>query len=232
MQTTDVYSSGAFANRNPTYHVEESPWKARQILKMLARHDLKVGSVCEIGCGAGEILRQLQLSMPKETVFHGYDTSPYAIELCRQRENDSLHFHMDDLTSKDIQPFDLLLCVDVVEHVEDYIGFLRKLRTKAVYKIFHIPLELGVYMVLRSQAFVNARKNVGHLHSFTRETAFATLNDTGYTILDWFYTPSAIDNPFNRIRRLIRVPHQILTLINDDFSVRLLGGYELLVLTE
>jgi hypothetical protein len=143
-----------------------------------------------------------------------------------------LQFHTDDLISKDVEPFDLLLCVDVVEHVEDYMGFLRKLRTKAVHKIFHIPLELGVYMILRPQAFVNARKTVGHLHSFTKETALATLNDTGYTIIDWFYTPSAIDNPFNRIRRLIRFPHQVLTLMNPDFSVRLLGGYELLVLTK
>ena len=53
-----IYTDGQYIAKNPSYHIEDSPWKARQILKMLHRHDLPLRSVCEIGCGAGEVLRR------------------------------------------------------------------------------------------------------------------------------------------------------------------------------
>lgn len=232
MNNTGMYANGRYAAQNPTYHVEHGAWKAAQVRRMLARHAMEVRTVCEIGCGAGETLRQLQLAMAEHTRFYGYDISPHAIERCRQRENERLRFYHGNLAAMETEQFDLLLCLDVVEHVEDYMGFLRKLRGKAAHTIFHIPLEFGVYMVLRPGALLKARRKVGHLHSFTKESALATLEDTGYAILDWFYTPSAIDNPFNRLRRIIRHPQRLLTWASPDWSVRLLGGYELLVLTE
>jgi len=45
--------------------------------------------------------------------------------------------------------FDSLLCIDVFEHVEDYIGFVKTLKSKATYKIFHIPLDISVLSVIR-----------------------------------------------------------------------------------
>jgi hypothetical protein len=74
--------------------------------------------------------------------------------------------------------FDIVMAIDVFEHVEDYFGFLRKLRGKAEYKIFHIPLELSVQSVLRSSIIIEGRKSVGHIHYFTKETALETLKDT------------------------------------------------------
>ena len=79
------------------------------------------------------------------------------------------------------------MAIDVFEHVEDYFGFLRKLREKAEYKIFHIPLDLSVQTVLRSSPIIKGRKSVGHIHYFTKETALETLKDTGYEIIDYFY---------------------------------------------
>ena len=37
MKLEDMYKSGEYLEKNPTWHVEESPWKARQIMRMLAR---------------------------------------------------------------------------------------------------------------------------------------------------------------------------------------------------
>jgi SAM-dependent methyltransferase len=228
-----LYVNGEYAEKNPTYHVADSPWKAQQILKMIARQKLQAQSICEIGCGAGEILRQLQLHLSDTTHFAGYEVSPQAFELCRQRENERLHFFCEDLLLKDIEPFDILLCMDVVEHVEDYLGFLRKLRQKATYKIFHIPLQMSVpgvllcnYLILRS------RKDVGHIHYFMKETMLATLHDTGYEVVDWFYTPSGVERARNLMAKSLILPRKTLSLINQDLTVRLLGGYSLLVLAK
>jgi SAM-dependent methyltransferase len=231
MEVQQLYQSGQYLENNPTYHVEDSPWKAQQILRMLARHNLRVQSVGEVGCGAGEILRQLQPHFAAETVFHGYEISPQAFALCKQRENERLHFYCEDLLAKETDPFDLLLCLDVFEHVEDYLGFLRKLRDRAVYKIFHIPLDLSVQSVLRCTPIVTGRVAAGHLHYFLKETALLTLQDTGYETLDWFYTP-ALDRGTTLKARIAKWPRKLLALLSQDWAARLLGGYSLLVLTK
>jgi 2-polyprenyl-3-methyl-5-hydroxy-6-metoxy-1,4-benzoquinol methylase len=228
----DLYLDGEYAEKNPKYHVEDSSWKAQQILKMLDRHHLSITSVCEVGCGAGEILRQLQFHMPEKTVFFGYEISPQAFELCKQRANEKLIFRLLDLLTEEIQqPYDLLLCIDVFEHVENYMGFLRKLKPKGDYKIFHIPLEISVQTVLRGSPFLLTRAKVGHLHYYMKDTAILTLIDTGYEILDYFYTPASLDRGTTFKSKLLKLPRILgYSLLGPDLTARILGGYSLMVL--
>lgn len=225
-----IYQTGEYAEKNPSYHVEDSSWKATHILHMLRRHDVQPQSVGEIGCGAGEILRQLQLRLPANVELYGYDISPQAVRLSETRANERLHFYCEDLLSTNTDGFDVLLCLDVFEHVENYMGFLRHLRPKAVAKVFHIPLDLSVQSVLRSRPVLYTREVRGHLHYFTKETALASLRDTGYEIVDWFYTPCAVFHPGGALSRVMRLPRTVSFFINRDWTARILGGYSLLVL--
>lgn len=231
-QSGGIYQTGEYVQKNPTYHVEDSAWKAAEILKLIERNQLQPRSVCEVGCGAGEILKQLQLSLSPEAEFFGYEISPQAFALCRERENERLHFFFADLLTSDTKLFDLLLCIDVFEHVPDYLGFLKRLRPKARHKVFHIPLDLSVQWVLRGRPIMREREQAGHLHYFTKETALATLEDAGYEVRDWCYTAGAIANPRSVKAKLAVLPRQLLSLINQDWVVRVLGGYSLLVLAE
>jgi Methyltransferase domain len=227
-----IYQTGEYVEKNPTYHVEDSAWKAGQVLKMIEKNNLRSQSICEIGCGAGEILRQLQSRLAQDTEFYGYEISPQAFALCRERDNDHLHFFCQDLLRTDAGPFDLALCLDVFEHVEDYLDFLRELRPKATQHIFHIPLDLSVQSVWRGRPLLRVREQVGHLHYFTRETALETLRDAGYEVIDWFYTPGAIANPRSVKAKLASWPRRLLFAMNQDLVVRILGGYSLLVLAK
>ena len=229
---SSIYHTGEYVEKNPTYCVEDSSWKADYIARMIERHKLQPRAVCEVGCGAGEVLKQLQLRLPSETPFHGNEISPHAFALCQKRENDRLRFYCADLLATETEAFDLLLCIDVCEHVADYLRFLRALRDKASYKIFHIPLDLSVQWLWRSAPIMREREQAGHLHYFTKETALATLSDTGYEILDWFYTPGAIANPRSLKAKLATRPRRLLSAINQDLVVRVLGGYSLLVLAK
>src|SRR5256885_2163026 len=84
---SDLYTTGEYLKKNPTWHVEESPWKAKQILHMMARQMLTPTKICEIGCGVGEVLKQLQDQMDTSCQFWGYDISPQAIQLATPRAN-------------------------------------------------------------------------------------------------------------------------------------------------
>jgi hypothetical protein len=229
-EAAQIYVDGTYLENNSTWHVEDSPWKAEQILKIFSKNNISPHKICEVGCGAGEILRQLSLKMPS-TNFVGYELSPQAFELCKTRESEKLHYALKNIIEENVF-FDGLLCIDVFEHVEDYIGFLKALKSKATYKIFHIPLDISVLTVLRG-SMVMSRKSVGHIHYFTPETAIATLEDSGYEIVDYFYTTSFDDLPSKTLKaKIVKFPRKLLYFISPNLMVKLLGGCSLLVLTK
>jgi hypothetical protein len=229
----EIYTQGTYLENNPTWHSEDSGWKAKQILKMIERNSLQPSSVCEVGCGSGEILNQLYFQMPEDVTFAGYEISSQAFKLCQEKEKDRLKYYLSDVILDENAFFDILLCIDVFEHVEDYLGFLRNLRNKSQYKIFHIPLDISVISVLRREKLLMERQKLGHIQYFTKETGLATLQDTGYEIIDYFYTANSIElQAKSWMNLLAKFPRKIMYYLNKDMAVRLLGGYSLLVLTK
>lgn len=229
----DIYNDGEYLDHNPTWHVEDSSWKAGNILKIMKRNQLAPKTIAEIGCGAGEILNQLHQQL-RDTELLGFEISELAYQLSTARAKERLQFKKEDLlANSDGAFFDALLVIDVFEHVEDYYAFLRQCREKGRYKIFHIPLDISVQSVLRTTPFKINRKLVGHIHFFTKETALASLEDTGYKIIDYFYTATATDLPSKTLKsKLARWPRKFLFRMNKDLTVRILGGYSLMVLAE
>jgi len=226
-----IYEDGAYLESNPSWHIEESPFKVRQILRIMTRQKLAPKTICDVGCGAGAVLAELQPHMPPDCVCWGYDISPQAIAMCDSRGNDKLRFRLRDIRRDKCDAFfDLLLMLDVFEHVEDYIGLVRDLRSKGVYKLFHIPLDLSVQAVLRRNGLLRRRDNFAHLHYFTKETALRTLTDAGYQLVDYFYTPRCIELGDELAQKMARVPRRLCFALAQDLTVRILGGYSLMVL--
>lgn len=227
----ELYTSGEYLERNPDWHVEESPWKAKQVLRMLGQNHLEPRSVCEVGCGAGEILKQLQDNLNEDAEFWGYDISPQAFELARKRENERLHFKLADITQEENASFELILVMDVIEHLEDYFSFLREIKPKARYKILHIPLDLSVQTVFRRNGLMHVREAYGHIHYFTRDLVLQMLKDVHYDVLDYFYTASSIEIPTQEFaRKLLKIPRKLSYAVHRDLTARILGGFRLLVL--
>jgi hypothetical protein len=131
---------------------------------------------------AGEILVQLSNHW-SESQFFGYELSPQGFELCKKRAPENILYFNEDFFEHGEQKFDLVLCIDVLEHIEDYFTFLRRLRTKGQHFIFHIPLDMNVQMVLRNAPINDVREWVGHLHYFSKDTALAVLKDCRYSIV-------------------------------------------------
>lgn len=227
---TDIYADGTYFKNNASWHEEDSSWKAHQIQIMIDRNELEPLTICEIGCGAGEVLVQLSSLLGVGKEYSGFEVSPQAFQICEPKAQENIVFSLKDLLEEQDQYYDIVMAIDVFEHVEDYFGFLRRLRTKGKYKIFHIPLDLSVQSVLRSSPIIKHRHSVGHIQYFTKETALETIKDTGYQILDYFYTSSS-DLPNRGWKaNLIRIPRKLAFLANKDLAVRILGGYSLLVL--
>jgi 2-polyprenyl-3-methyl-5-hydroxy-6-metoxy-1,4-benzoquinol methylase len=224
---TDPHLNGEYLHKNQTWHVEYSPSKAASVHRMLTKHNLQPRSICEVGCGAGEVLRQLQLRMDPQCVFTGFDVAPPAIEMAKTRSNDRLHFELADFGEMDTPYYDLLLILEVVDHVENYLGFLRMLKHRAQHKIFSFSLDISVQSTFRGGVFTQRRKDHSHLHHFNKEIALGTLQHAGYEILDYCYSPNLA---FSTGAKLAKPLRKTLFHLSPELSVRLFGGYSLLVL--
>ena len=219
------------ASRN-RWHEQDSPWKAKNIYKILEKHNIAPKSVCEIGCGTGEVIHNLAGYFDEKVEFVGYELEQEAFDICKTKETRNIHYQQEDLLSLDVC-YDLVMPINVIDHVTDYLGFLSRLRSKGEYKVFHIPLENTVYAALRKSHFEKKIAMGEYKHSFSKETALGTLKGTGYQIVDYFYTNSSMELP-NRGKKdkLWTIPRKILYGINKDFGVKMLGGFSLMVLAK
>lgn len=227
-----IYHTDIYAERNPSWHEEDSAWKARQIERILRDNKIAFDKACEVGCGTGEILLNLSSAFP-EARFRGYEISSHAFQRAKAKETPKVSFAFGDFAAESEGGYDVIVVADVIEHVEDYISFIKNIRTKGRYKLFHIPLDLSAQSVLRGWPITKLREGVGHLHYFFKDTALATLVDCGYKIVDHTYTASRLELPNQALSsRLMRLPRRLCFSINPDLTVRVLGGYSLLVLAE
>jgi len=200
---------------------------------MICINNVNPKSVVEVGCGGGEILSQLSQKMPASTHFYGFDVSPDAIRLCEKINVDRIKFVLGDFLIENRDNYDLLLAIDVIEHLEDYHTFLREVKDVATYKLFHIPLEINLLGVLFSQ-LSRSKKQVGHLHFFTKDLALLLLCDLGYEIVDYRLTPgfelTGKNHPLSS--KILKSPRKLAYLISEDATSNLLGGCSLMVLTK
>jgi SAM-dependent methyltransferase len=219
----DRYTGDEYVASNPDWHAADAPWKAAQISAMLKAEPVE--TVCEVGCGAGEILRQLHDRMPDVQRLVGYEIADAPLAMAAERATERLSFKLIDAADDD-EVFDLMLIIDVIEHVADPISFLRNLRFKSKRTILHVPLDLSVQSVIRPGKLTSWREKVGHIHYFTPETAIATVQDAGYVIRGHVFTRS-FDLEATTIKsRLARIPRRLLP---EAITVRLLGGYSILI---
>ncbi len=129
--------------------------------------------------------------------------------------------------------YDVLLMIDVFEHVSDPFSFLEESHAHARKFVFHIPLDLSATGVARKTPLLNVRRSVGHLNYYTKDLALETLTDGGYKIIDWRYTEASLNSPNRTLKtKLASLPRKLFYAINKDFGVRLLDGETLLVLAE
>jgi 2-polyprenyl-3-methyl-5-hydroxy-6-metoxy-1,4-benzoquinol methylase len=226
-----IYESGEYLTANPTWGEEDSPWKAQHVAAILKEFGLNPATLAEVGCGVGGILENLAPSFPAAQLS-GYDISPQAIRIAREKRSADIRFFNFDIAESGGH-FDVLLALDVIEHVEDPWSFARKLRPLAEHKVYHIPLDFNALAAARGWPIMDARRSVGHLNYFTKDTAIALLHECGYDVLATRYTATAVETPgasSSAQARVLNVVRRALSKARPDLCARLLGGYSLLVL--
>lgn len=227
------YLTPEYLERNPTWDLEDTPWKAGIVAAILARNGIQPASVCEVGCGSGGCLAELRTLYP-DTELSGFDIAPDAASFWARYDGLNIHFEVGDILQKPLPKRDVLLMLDVIEHLADPHDFLTRLHGKANYYVFHIPLDLSSVSVFRETPLLYVRNKVGHIHYFTKQLALSLLRESGYKIIDAGYTRAAFTAPTRSWKTIIVRPLRAIVniLIGKDRGARLLGGETLIVLAQ
>lgn len=229
---TSIYTDSTYLENNPTWHEEDAPFKAMTALDLLKKQKLLPDTIAEVGCGSAEILVQLSKKMPNRTKFWGYDISPQAIEIAKKKEYANLKTELRDITTHSPeQTFDLVLVMDVIEHLENYFEFLRKIAPMSKHTIFHIPLDMCMWSLFREGMLIANKKRIGHIHAFTEDFILSVLEDMGYKVLRKVYTPPSFKHSSVK-QSIVNVFRKSLFAIAPRFCTKTIGGYSIMVLVE
>lgn len=224
------YTGNGYHENNPTWDREDSPWKAVRIAAILREHGIRPRLLAEVGCGAGGVLATLRTSFP-EAELYGYDIAPAAARFWGNHSSAGIHFTLGDFFEVSNCHYEVILLLDVLEHLANPFDFLMRLRERADYLVLHFPLDLSAMSVVRESSLLYVRNKSGHLHYFTKGLALALLRECGYQVLGWQYTGAAFSAPQRTWKtRLAGLVRRIAYAVDKDAGVRLLGGETLLVL--
>jgi len=224
------YQSSDYLDHNPTWDEGDSPWKAAQVIRILDAQNIEPHTICEIGCGAGGVLATLRDSFPDAEMF-GFDIAPDAARFWSAHAGKNIRFQVGDFLELKDRQYDLVLLLDVLEHIANPWDFLAALRDSGKYFVIHFPLDLSAMSVLREQPLLHARHKVGHIHYFTRNLALELLDECGFEVISSNYTGAYLSGPQTGFgTRLARLPRKLTYMLMGDIGVRLLGGETLMVL--
>lgn len=229
----DIYNNKTYLEQNPQWHQEDSAFKANFIHSILASNAINYTTVAEIGCGSGEVLVQLKhLNANKAIHYSGFDISEDAIAIALKKQNTGIEFECKDITNEnDTRFFDVLLVIDVIEHLANYFAFLKSISKKSKYTVFHIPLDMFVWSLFREQMLIESKQRVGHIHNFTENFILSVLSDYGYKVIAKHYTePDYKSSSFKQ--RMINSVKKVLFKLAPRFCTKTLGGYSIVVLCE
>jgi len=215
----------------PRENMEDAQWKAGYIKRFIQMIPPKpIVHICDIGCGTGLVLKSLKDVMDTPAIYSGFDISEEAIAIAEEYTDRYVKFYCEDYTSNPKNP-DVVLLIDVIEHVEDPYAFIKKIRDTSRYVIFHIPLENHCLSMLYPKFQQGQHDKVGHLHYYTRDTALQLLKDCGCEIICWEYTDAYTLSRTHGFKDAILKPVQkILFAISPDHASQIVGGVSLMVL--
>jgi ubiquinone/menaquinone biosynthesis C-methylase UbiE len=226
-----IEKNSDYLDNNPDWHLSDSPYKSKVIINLIEQEKLKPKTIIDVGCGYGAILKSLQDHFPKEIIFKGFDVSPDAISYAKKFEYNNLSFVHGNFTEFN-DNCDLLLMIDVFEHIPDYLKFINENVRKSQYSIFHIPLDFSIESIIR-KSYLWTREKFGHLHYFTSDLAIEILQDLNLDVLRVVYT-SELDLPRSSIGSKIAYPFRRLfeLVLGRRISSIFLGGYSIMVLVK
>ena len=162
----------------------ESGWDDMKVYGPTARHTrrfifqlldgISFTTVLDAGCGTGVLLSQIQKKYPHIEPT-GSEYSLHGLEFAKKRLPNA-EFAVLDLSITNLgRKFDLITCIDVLEHINDDRAALKNLLAMAAgYLVLSVPL---------GPLFKVEAERMGHVHGYSRAELEGKIRAAGFDIV-------------------------------------------------
>jgi SAM-dependent methyltransferase len=131
--------------------------------------------VGEVGCGSGLILSHLAQAYQKSA--DGFELNLHALKLCPQLPGDLYIYDIFQRHADLVGRYDLLMMMDVLEHIEDEVSFLQAVQDHLKPGGF---LIIGVPM--RQHLYSAYDKADGHFRRYSQPYLRSVVEKAGFTV--------------------------------------------------
>lgn len=173
----DIYNDGSYITNSPELHLEDSDFKFEEIRKLLDNTGFKPGKVkiLDVGGGAGKIGRLVCdyfVGKGHMVEFVALDMSEQMLEIQKKNNPHLGRMVNSSLEELDQAGFDLILMIDVIEHIPDTDEAARRLNALGDNCIYNIPIQINAFDLLRhllhrGAYYPDQTRLIGHLHFFS-----------------------------------------------------------------
>lgn len=177
--------------------LEATEFKIPNLLGLLPTNKM-LESVLEIGCATGELIANFPVANGGRRT--GCDISPANIEAASARYAET-HFYAGDFANMPATQFEGVILSDVLEHVEDDVGFLQRAADLGSYTLVNLPLEDNW---LNDRRAYGPGDHSGHLRRYSLQQGLNLFRHAGLKILShrqvWIHE-AAIDAKRRELRQ-------------------------------
>ncbi len=145
-------------------------WRQHVLLRELKRANASIQNALEIGCGHGVVREMVErdLNIPVD----GCDLNQHALEMAKNGKGRLLVYNIFDRDPAMLHHYDLVLLLDVIEHIDDDVAFLKAsldhLRPGGLVAI-NVPAHMAFYGKYDEVAGHKRRYNTADIESLFKK---------------------------------------------------------------
>ena len=151
-------------------------WRHQVLLRQLKRANQPIGTAFDIGCGHG-VVREL-LERDLDISVDGCDLNERALQLAKNGRGKLFVYDVFDRNPAMVEAYDLILLMDVIEHLDDDVAFLKAalahLKPNGLMAI-NVPAHMIFYGKYDEVAGHKRRYNVTQIKSLFQQTGIKEL---------------------------------------------------------
>ena len=174
----DQYGAYHWKKITPSLKYYDASLSGRYLKALELTRNLKPMNIIDIGCGDGCLTTLFAKQFPRSMIT-GIDTSDKAIDFARKITKGFGNLTFINGSLYDIDPesrFDLIICAEVIEHLDDYKTFIERC---------HTIINSNGYMVITTPARIHELPlDPFHVHEFYPGELKSLLSQHGFIILE------------------------------------------------
>jgi hypothetical protein len=236
------YDHKDYGKFNNDWHSHDSFYKFSKIQPALEKfysefrgHTIRI---LDVGSGAGVFGALVGVFFHSKGVKVYYDSVEPNHELIENQKKINPFFSKHYSDWKDInKDYDICLCIDVIEHIEESSIFLDKLASSSQFGLFNIPIEVNLFDYFRNLYLGNyydmQKETIGHLHFYSDASerklfrSYSSLFREFAPYFDLIFTVHSVNHKKqldSRLRALELSVSRIIFILLKGVSSRIIQG--------